>query len=151
MFYNLQRRHSSAAGLSTDVIEFNVNGHKLYLSACMDLYNGEIVAYRVARRPVFEIVSGTLEAAPSRTRCAAELIVHSDQGWHYKMQPYRAMLARCGVKQSMSRKGNCLDTLEAGVHDYVHYYNHERIKRRSNAGAIQTDTTRTYLFPAPPQ
>ena len=63
------------------------------------------------------------------------------------------MLARCGVKQSMSRKGNCfdnaaiesffgtlkaeyfylerpdsIDALEAGVHDYVLYYNHERIK-----------------------
>ena len=28
---------------------------------------------------------------------------------HYKMQPYRAMLVRRGVKQSMSRKGNCLN------------------------------------------
>lgn len=83
--------------------------------------------------------------------------MHSDQGWHYnwyyKMQPYRAMLASCGVTQSMSRKGNCfdnaaiesffgtlkaeyfhlqrptaLDTLETGVHDYIHHDNHERIK-----------------------
>jgi putative transposase len=138
---------------ATDITEFNVNGHKLYLSACMDLYNSEIVAYRMARRPVFELVSGTLEAALARTRDAAELIVHSDQGWHYKMQPYRAMLERQGVKQSMSRKGDCfdnaviesffgtlkaeyfhlaapnsIDALEAGVHDYVHYYNRERIK-----------------------
>ena len=29
---------------ATDVTEFNVSGQKLYLSACMDLYNGEIVA-----------------------------------------------------------------------------------------------------------
>lgn len=119
----------------------------------MDLYDGEIVAYRMTRRPVFELVSSTLEAALSRTRCAAELIVHSDQGWHYKIQPYRAMRARRGVKQSMSRKGNCfdnavieslfgalkaeyfhlaapnsIDALEAGLHDCVHYYNHERIK-----------------------
>jgi transposase InsO family protein len=138
---------------ATDVTEFNVNGQKLYLSACMDLYNGEIVAHRMARRPVFELVSSTLQVALSRTRCTAELIVHSDQGWHYKMQPYRAMLARRGVKQSMSRKGNCfdnaviesffgtlkaeyfhlaapnsLDALEAGVHDYISYYNHGRIK-----------------------
>ena len=137
----------------TDVTEFNVNGHRLYLSACMDLYNGEIIAHRMAKRPVFELVSSTLQAALSRTRCASELIVHSDQGWHYKMQPYRAMLASHGVTQSMSRKGNCfdnaamesffgtlkaeyfhlaapksLDALEAGVHDYVNYYNHERIK-----------------------
>jgi transposase InsO family protein len=48
---------------ATDITEFNVNGHKLYLSACMDLYNGEIIAHRMARRPVFELVSGTLAAA----------------------------------------------------------------------------------------
>ena len=140
---------------ATDVTEFNVNGNKLYLSACMDLYNGEIVAYQMARRPVYELVGSTLQVALSRTECTAGLIVHSDQGWHYKMQPYRAMLAQRGVKQSMSRKGNCFDNaviesffgtlkaeyfhiatpnsvdeLEAGVHDYVHYYNHERIKLR---------------------
>lgn len=137
----------------TDVTEFNVNGQKLYLSACMDLYNGEIIAHRMAKRPVFELVSGTLRTVLSRARSASELIIHSDQGWHYKMQPYRAMLASCGVTQSMSRKGNCfdnaaiesffgtlkaeyfhlaapssLDALEAGVHDYIRYYNHERIK-----------------------
>jgi transposase InsO family protein len=63
------------------------------------------------------------------------------------------MLASRGVVQSMSRKGNCFDNaviegffgtlkaeylhldlpnsvddLETGVHDYVHYNNHERIK-----------------------
>lgn len=137
----------------TDITEFNMNGQKLYLSACMDLYNGEIIAHRMARRPVFELVSGTLGAALSRSKCTAELTVHSDQGWHYKMQPYRAMLARCGITQSMSRKGNCfdnaaiesffgtlkaeyyhlaklddIDALEAGVHEYIRYYNNERIK-----------------------
>ena len=136
-----------------DITEFNVAGQKLYLSACMDLYNGEIIAHRTARRPVFELVPDTLRAALSQSRPLGRLTVHSDQGWHYKMQPYRAMLARQGVTQSMSRKGNCfdnaviesffgtlkaeyfhldkpdsIDALEAGVHDYVHYYNHERIK-----------------------
>lgn len=143
------RREGHKTGFLLQVPDLMPGMAHVYLSACMGLYNGGIVAYRMARRPVFELVSSTLEAAFSRTRCAAELIVHSDQGWHYKMQPYRAMLARRGVKQSMSRKGNCfdsaviesffgtlnllaapnsLDALEAGVHDYVHYYNHERIK-----------------------
>ena len=75
----------------------------------MDLYNGEIIAHRMARHPVFDLVSGTLRAALSRAEHTGELTVHSDQGWHYKMQPYRTMLARCSVTQSMSRKGNCLD------------------------------------------
>lgn len=52
----------------TDVTEFNVNSKKLYLSACMDLYNGEIIARRMAKRPVFELVSGTLQTALSRAR-----------------------------------------------------------------------------------
>ena len=141
----------------TDLTEFNVNGHELYLSACMDFYNGEISAHRMAKRPVFELVSGMLEAALSRLGDTSALTVHSDQGWHYKMQPYRPMLAHRGVTQSMSRKGNCFDNaviesffgtlkaeffylatldsiemLEAGVHDCIHYYNHERIKLRLN-------------------
>ncbi|WP_017235096.1 DDE-type integrase/transposase/recombinase [Pandoraea sp. B-6] len=50
-----------------------------------------------------------ISEALSQTRCDTELIVRLDQGWHYKMQPYRAMLARHGVKQSMSRKRNRFD------------------------------------------
>ncbi len=138
---------------ATDITEFNVRGQKLYLSACMDLYNGEIIAHRMARRPVFELVSSTLDVALSRLKDTTGLTVHSDQGWHYKMQPYRAMLAHRGVTQSMSRKGNCFDNaviesffgtlkaeyfqlamlnglhdLEVDVNDYIHYYNHERLK-----------------------
>lgn len=37
-----------------------------------------------------------------------ELVVYSDQYWYYKIQPYRALLAPCGVTQSMNRKGNCI-------------------------------------------
>jgi len=55
-----------------------VNGHKLYLSACMDLYNDEIIAHGMSRRPFFELVSSTLKVALPRIRSAAELIVHSD-------------------------------------------------------------------------
>lgn len=138
---------------ATDITEFNVNGQKLYLSACMDLYNGEIIAHRMARRPVFDLVASTMDVALSRSKDTTGLTVHSDQGWHYKMQPYRAMLTHRGVTQSMSRKGNCFDNaviesffgtlkaeyfhlaklddlhdLEAGVNDYIHYYNHQRIK-----------------------
>ena len=119
----------------------------------MDLYNGEIIAHRMARRPVFDLVSSTLDVALSRLKDTTGLTVHSGQGWHYKMQPYRAMLAHRGVTQSMSRKGNCFDNaviesffgtlkveyfhlatlddlhdLEVDVNGYIHYYNHERIK-----------------------
>lgn len=49
------------------------------------------------------------------------------------MQLYRAALTRCGMKQSMSRKGNCFDNAAmesffAGLKRYIDYYNRHRIK-----------------------
>lgn len=76
----------------------------------MDLHSSEIVGYRMASRPVFELVASTLEAALAQTKGARELIVHSDQGWHYKMKPYRAMLERQGVKQSRAAGAIALTT-----------------------------------------
>ena len=37
------------------------------------------------------------------------LILHSDQGWQYQHKHYQKMLKNKGIRQSMSRKGNCLD------------------------------------------
>ena len=37
------------------------------------------------------------------------LILHSDQGWQYQHKQYRRMLRKRGIRQSVSRKGNCLD------------------------------------------
>ncbi|WP_147614039.1 IS3 family transposase [Treponema pectinovorum] len=37
------------------------------------------------------------------------LILHPDQGWKYQMGDYQRHLKEKGVRQSMSRKGNCLN------------------------------------------
>lgn len=37
------------------------------------------------------------------------MIFHSDQGWQYQHKHYQKKLAHKGIRQSMSRKGNCLD------------------------------------------
>jgi transposase InsO family protein len=137
----------------TDVTEFKVGGQKLYLSPVMDLYNGEIIAHQIAKRPVFEMVSTMLKKAFTRLGECDKPILHSDQGWHYQMPNYRLLLAEKAIDQSMSRKGNCLDNaamesffgtlkseffylnqfksvndLQAGLDRYIHYYNHDRIK-----------------------
>ncbi|KSN19108.2 IS3 family transposase [Pseudomonas aeruginosa] len=154
---NLLDRQFEAGGPGqkwvTDVTEFNVNGQKLYLSPVMDLYNGEIVAYETSRRPVFTLVSAMLKKAFRRLSPGDTPMLHSDQGWQYQQPAYRHLLAQQGLIQSMSRKANCLDNaamesffgtlkaeffhlarvesieqLQAGIRQYIHYYNHERIK-----------------------
>ncbi len=137
----------------TDVTEFKVHGQKLYLSPILDLYNGEIVAYEMSGRPVFSLVSTMLKRAFRRLMPNEKPLLHSDQGWQYQQPAYRRLLAEQGVIQSMSRKANCLDNaamesflgtlkaeffhlnhfdsieqLQAGIRQYIHYYNHERIK-----------------------
>ncbi len=137
----------------TDVTEFNVYGQKLYLSPVMDLYNGEIISYQIAQRPAFEMISTMLNKAFICLQPHDKPIMHSDQGWQYQMAAYRELLAKKGITQSMSRKGNCLDNaamesffgtlkseffylntfrnideLQAGLSKYIYYYNHERIK-----------------------
>ena len=78
----------------TDITEFNVEEQKLYLSGCMDLYNGEIISHHTATFGMFDLVSCTLQAALRLVDAAEGLVVHSDQGWQYKMSPSWAMLKR---------------------------------------------------------
>ena len=50
-----------------------------------------------------------LEKAFAQIPDGTNLILHSDQGWQYQMYDYQRRLKEKGIRQSMSRKGNCLD------------------------------------------
>ncbi|WP_243488501.1 IS3 family transposase [Massilia violaceinigra] len=142
---------------ATDVTEMKVAGQKVYLSPVMDLYNGEIVAYEMDTRPVLGLVTGMLKKAFQKLGADDKPIMHSDQGWQYRMPAYQKMLEQKGIVQSMSRKGNCLDNaamesffavlkteyfhlnkfssveeLKKGLAEYIDYYNHCRIKMKLN-------------------
>jgi putative transposase len=139
----------------TDVTEFKVAGEKLYLSPVLDLYNGEIVTYQMDTRPRYALVGIMLEKTIQQLPEGAKPMLHSDQGWHYRYPSYCKRLEEAGLKQSMSRKGNCLDNatmesffgtlksemfyrerfesithLRGKIDEYIHYYNHERIKMK---------------------
>jgi transposase InsO family protein len=141
--------------LVTDVTEFKVGGKKLYLSPVMDLHNGEILAWEMATRPVYEMVDKMLMKVLKLLAPGDKAMLHSDQGWQYQMEAYRQKLKDHEIKQSMSRKGNChdnapmesffgllkseffhrkkfssLEELQAGLSKYIHYYNHDRIKAK---------------------
>ena len=50
-----------------------------------------------------------LVMALQRRRPEPGLVHHSDRGVQYAAEPYRRALEQHGIKQSMSRRGNCLD------------------------------------------
>lgn len=139
----------------TDVTEFNVGGNKLYLSPLLDLYNGEIIAYETSRRPVFAMVQSMLAKSLAKLLPHEKPMLHSDQGWQYRMSQYKSALSERGMVQSMSRKGNChdnaamesffavlkselfylkkfssIDELESAIGEYIRYYNYNRIKMK---------------------
>ena len=140
---------------TTDITEFRLFGQKLYLSPIMDLYSGDIVTYTLSESPNLLMVTTMLEQALKVLPEKHELILHSDQGWHYQHKQYRRILAENNITQSMSRKGNCYDNaamesffghlksellylqeFESVDHfkreliRYIDYYNNRRIKAR---------------------
>ena len=88
----------------TDVTEFSLFGEKLYLSPILDLCSSDLVSYTISDHPVLSMVTTMLDKAFEKIPDGTGLILHSDQGWQYQQ-----MLREKGVRQSMSRKGNCLD------------------------------------------
>jgi len=137
----------------TDVTEFKVADQKVYLSPIIDLFNQEVVSYEVRKSAALPLVTDMLERAIAKLSKNDKPLVHSDQGWQYQNRIYINQLKACGLTQSMSRKGNCLDNAVAenffgilktemyhgesyksadelitAIREYIDYYNNERIK-----------------------
>ena len=116
----------------TDVTEFRIKGQekKLYLSPILDLYNSEIIGYTLSNHPTIKLTNTMLE---------------------------KALLETMNIRQSMSRKGNCLDNspmenffgilkqemyygvefksydeLVNEIKRYIKWYNEVRIKTKLN-------------------
>jgi transposase InsO family protein len=138
---------------TTDITEFSLFGTKLYLSPILDMYNSEIISYNISERPVLGQVMDMLDKAFEKLPDNTDLILHSDQGWQYQHKTYQYRLREKGIKQSMSRKGNCLDNsimenffgllksellylrefesieeFKKELENYIDYYNNKRIK-----------------------
>jgi transposase InsO family protein len=97
---------------SADVTEFRTwTGSKVYLYAAKDLCTKEIVAYNVSSSPDASLVTETLK---DRLELLTEdqrrkLIYHTDQGTVFMSLIHTTLTQRMAVRQSMSRRGNCLD------------------------------------------
>lgn len=141
----------------TDITEFNLRGEKIYLSPIIDGFNQEVKSYDISKSPNLEQINRMLDMAFRENQNLDGLIFHSDQGWQYQHQSYQQQLKNKGIRQSMSRKGNSMDNglmenffgilkaemfydrednyktiddLIEAIKDYIHYYNHDRIKEK---------------------
>ncbi|MBO6084049.1 MAG: IS3 family transposase, partial [Candidatus Methanomethylophilaceae archaeon] len=138
--------------LVTDITYLPTNEGWVYMAAVMDLWNREIVSYRISRHISLELVKDVVsQLGPCRGT-----LIHSDKGWTYTHPIYIKHLKQLGFRQSMSRKGNCWDnacmenffglmkseTIKQSkellsvdgmiklIDDYIHWYNNQRIQKK---------------------
>jgi len=142
----------------TDISYIHTKQGVLYLSMIRDLYDNSIVAYKTATHQTVNLVLDTIRLAmkKEKKRIAAELQLHSDQGFQYTSQAYYNLTQSYGITPSMSSKGNPYDNAMAEnffsilkteciyrhkpnsfneanalIDRYIHFYNHERIQLKT--------------------
>ncbi|MDN7243882.1 DDE-type integrase/transposase/recombinase [Planococcus shenhongbingii] len=124
----------------------------MYLSTIMDLFNNEIVAYKMYNHQQTPLVTDTLKEALALRENPEGVIVHSVQGGVYIA--YQELVKKSHLVSSMSRRSNCWDNaviesfhsnIKSGefqyvkfnsmhniqvvekVNVYIRYYNEDRI------------------------
>ena len=135
----------------------------LYLSMIRDLCDNSIVAYKTASRQTINLVLDTIRLAMKneKKRVAAELQLHSDQGFQYTSHAYFKLTRSYKITPSMSRKGNPYDNAMAEncfsilkteciyrrkpktiseandmIDRYIHFYNYERIQTKTGVAPL---------------
>lgn len=166
-YKNLLNREFRADGPNrkwvTDISYIHTRQGVLYLSMIRDLYDNSIVAYKTGTQQTVNLVLDTIRLAMKREKktVAAELQLHSDQGFQYTSQAYFQLTQEYGITPSMSRRGNPYDNAMAEnffsilkteciyrhkpatfaqanemIDRYIHFYNHERIQYKAGVAPL---------------
>ena len=147
----------------TDISYIQTGQGVLYLSMIRDLYDNSIVAYKTATQQTVNLVLDTIRQAVRREKkkVAAELHLHSDQGFQYTSQAYFKLTQQYGITSSMSRHGNPYGNAMAEnffsilkteciyrhkpatfseanemIERYIHFYNYERIQSKTGVAPL---------------
>ena len=96
---------------STDITYLFYKGGLAYLSVVKDIASREIVAWELSRHIDMRLVLNTIEYLKENIDLQSfeNILIHSDQGFHYTNPAYIKMIKDLGMIQSMSRRGNCID------------------------------------------
>ena len=147
----------------TDISYIHTKQGVLFLSMIRDLYDNSIVAYKTGTEQTINLVLDTIRLAMRKEKktVAAELQLHSDQGFQYTSQAYFKLTQKYGITPSMSRRGNCYDNAMAEnffsilktecinrckpdtfkeanerIDNYIHFYNYERIQLKTGVAPL---------------
>jgi putative transposase len=96
---------------TTDITYIWVRNRWLYLATVMDLYSRKIIGWALADSMTEALVIQALTLAFNRRSTVPGLIIHSDRGTQYRAQKYLDFMVSKGGVPSMSRKGNCWESL----------------------------------------
>ena len=166
-YENLLNRHFQADRPNhkwvTDISYIHTKQGVLYLSMIRDLYDNSIVAYKTGTEQTINLVLDTIRLAirKEKKKIAAELQLHSDQGFQYTSQAYFKLTQKYGITPSMSRRGNCYDNAMAEnffsilkteciyrhkpisfeeanemIDRYIYFYNNERIQLKTGVAPL---------------
>jgi len=155
---NLVKREFEKYGprkiLLTDITYIPYNGEFCYLSTILDAFTKQILSYVLSESLEVDFVLETVNVMVEKhgISLSTETIIHSDQGCHYTSCSFIQLVKDKGLRQSMSRRGNCWDNapqesffgrmkdhlehrfkectefsdVEVIIDDWMDYYNNER-------------------------
>lgn len=81
----------------------------LYLAVVIDLYSRQVVGWSMDGNMRAKLVNDALLMAIWQRKPDKGLLWHTDRGSQYASDSHRKLLKLYGIRQSMSRKGNCWD------------------------------------------
>lgn len=95
----------------TDITYLPFNNGIAYLSAIKDIASREIIAWNLSRHLQMDIIFNMIQSMEENenTSSLRNILIHSDQGFHYTSPGYISKIQELKMVQSMSRKGNCID------------------------------------------
>ncbi len=112
---NLVQREFECHGprmiLLTDITYLPLKNHFCYLSTIIDAYTKQILSYVLSESLEVDFVLETVNQLIENhgISLTTKTIIHSDQGCHYTSCSFIQLVKDKGLRQSMSRRGNCWD------------------------------------------
>jgi len=134
--------HGPRKILLTDITYIPLNDGFCYLSVIIDAYTMQALAYVLSESLEVDFVLETVHRLirDHGISLDSEAYIHSDQGCHYTSVKFRELVSNVGLRQSMSRRGNCWDNApQESFFGHMKDELHDRIKSWTTFDGVSAD------------